>query len=103
MYRRVLYVDIGLQDFDLLNVIGKGSFGKVRCYQWSIYIAVPSEQSYLMSHTLQVLQVRKKDNGRIYAMKVLNKKNILDNGELEHTRTEKNILQKLVWMIIIII
>jgi len=61
---------IGVQDFDLLNVIGKGSFGKV-------------------------LQVRKKDNGRIYAMKVLNKKNILDNGELEHTRTEKNILQKL--------
>jgi len=28
-------------------------------------------------------------------MKVLNKKNILDNNELEHTRTEKNILQKL--------
>jgi len=52
-------------------VIGKGSFGKV-------------------------LQVRKKDTGRIYAMKVLNKKNILDNGELEHTKTEKNILQKLI-------
>jgi len=62
---------IGVQDFDLLNVIGKGSFGKV-------------------------LQVRKKDTGKIYAMKVLNKKNILDNGELEHTRTEKNILQKLI-------
>jgi len=29
-------------------------------------------------------------------MKVLNKKNILDNNELEHTRTEKNILQKLI-------
>lgn len=61
---------IGVQDFDLLTVIGKGSFGKV-------------------------LQVRKKDNGKIYAMKVLNKKNILENNELEHTRTEKNILQKL--------
>jgi len=62
---------IGIQDFDLLTVIGKGSFGKV-------------------------LQVRKKDTGKIYAMKVLNKKNIIDNGELEHTRTEKNILQKLI-------
>jgi len=62
---------IGVADFDLLSVIGKGSFGKV-------------------------LQVRKKDTGRIYAMKVLNKKNILENNELEHTRTEKNILQKLV-------
>jgi len=61
---------IGIQDFDLLAVIGKGSFGKV-------------------------LQVRKKDTGRIYAMKVLNKKNILENNELEHTKTEKNILQKL--------
>jgi len=29
-------------------------------------------------------------------MKVLNKKNILENGELEHTKTEKNILQKLI-------
>ncbi len=48
-----------------------------------------------MIFTNQVLQVRKKDNGRIYAMKVLNKKNIIENGELEHTKTEKNILQKL--------
>jgi len=62
---------INVSDFDLLHVIGKGSFGKV-------------------------LQVRKKDNGKIYAMKVLNKKNILDNNELEHTRTEKEILQKLI-------
>jgi len=62
---------ISIKDFDLLNVVGKGSFGKV-------------------------MQVRKKDNGKIYAMKVLNKKTILDRGELEHTKAEKNILQKLV-------
>jgi len=62
---------VGVKDFDLLNVVGKGSFGKV-------------------------LQVRKKDNGRIYAMKVLNKKTILERNELEHTRAEKSILQKLV-------
>jgi len=62
---------LSVSDFDLLHVIGKGSFGKV-------------------------LQVRKKDNGKIYAMKVLNKKNILDNNELEHTKTEKDILQKLI-------
>jgi len=61
---------IGLPDFEMLAVIGKGSFGRV-------------------------LQVKKKDNGRIYAMKVLNKQNILDNHELAHTKTEKNILQKL--------
>lgn len=61
---------IGVNDFDLMQVVGKGSFGKV-------------------------IQVKKKDTGKIYAMKVLNKKNILENGELEHTRTEKNILQNL--------
>ena len=63
--------EVGLKDFDLLTVIGKGSFGKV-------------------------LQVMKKDTKKIYAMKVLNKKNILENNELEHTRAEKNILQKLI-------
>jgi len=62
---------VSIKDFDLLNVVGKGSFGKV-------------------------MQVRKKDNGRIYAMKVLNKKTILERKELDHTRAEKNILQKLV-------
>eukprot|EP01133_Synstelium_polycarpum_P008377 gene8377-9846_t len=62
---------VGVEDFDLLNVIGKGSFGKV-------------------------LQVRKKDTGMIYAMKVLNKKNIVERKEIDHTRAEKNILQKLV-------
>ncbi len=36
---------VGVEDFDLLTVIGKGSFGKV-------------------------LQVRKRDTGKIYAMKV---------------------------------
>eukprot|EP01117_Protostelium_nocturnum_P008951 TRINITY_DN3213_c0_g1_i1.p1 TRINITY_DN3213_c0_g1~~TRINITY_DN3213_c0_g1_i1.p1 ORF type:complete len:442 (+),score=185.70 TRINITY_DN3213_c0_g1_i1:123-1448(+) len=61
---------MSVSDFDRLAVIGKGSFGKV-------------------------IQVRKKDTGKIYAMKVLNKKNILENRELEHTRTEKSILQKL--------
>eukprot|EP01098_Paradermamoeba_levis_P004394 TRINITY_DN1891_c0_g4_i1.p1 TRINITY_DN1891_c0_g4~~TRINITY_DN1891_c0_g4_i1.p1 ORF type:complete len:452 (+),score=145.94 TRINITY_DN1891_c0_g4_i1:74-1429(+) len=62
---------IGLNDFDLLTVIGKGSFGKV-------------------------MQVKKKDTGKIYAMKILNKKTILERNDLEHTKAEKSILQKLV-------
>ena len=61
---------VGVEDFDLLTVIGKGSFGKV-------------------------LQVRKRDTGAIYAMKVLNKATILERGEMEHTKSEKSILQKL--------
>lgn len=61
---------VGVEDFDLLNLVGKGSFGKV-------------------------MQVRKKDNGKIYAMKVLDKKHILEHNEVEHTLAEKNILQQL--------
>lgn len=61
---------VGIDDFEMLCVIGKGSFGKV-------------------------MQVRKKDNGKIYAMKILNKATIIERNELEHTRSEKSILQKL--------
>jgi len=62
---------VGYNDFDILSVVGKGNFGKV-------------------------LQVRKKDSGQIFAMKVLDKKTIIENDELDHTITEKNILANLV-------
>jgi len=61
---------VALEDFDILKVIGRGSFGKV-------------------------LQVRKKDNKKIYAMKVLNKKSIIEKAEVDHTKAEQSILQKL--------
>ena len=54
--------EMTVDDFQLLNTIGKGSFGKV-------------------------LQVKKKDNGQIYAMKILNKKNIIDNNEVNQFRS----------------
>lgn len=57
-------------DFELLNVIGKGSFGKV-------------------------MQVKKKDDGKIYAMKVLRKEAIIARKQVAHTKAEKSILQKI--------
>jgi RAC serine/threonine-protein kinase len=39
--------------------------------------------------------VRKKDTGRVYAMKVLNKKTIVERNEVEHTKSERAILMKL--------
>jgi serine/threonine protein kinase len=57
-------------DFELLTVVGKGSFGKV-------------------------MQVRKKDDGKIYAMKVLRKEAIIARKQVAHTRAEKTILQKI--------
>jgi RAC serine/threonine-protein kinase len=63
--------EVNMEDFDLMKVIGKGSFGKV-------------------------LLVKKRDTKKTYAMKILNKKAIIERNELEHTKTEKKILQKLV-------
>ncbi|QDS75681.1 hypothetical protein FKW77_007627 [Venturia effusa] len=57
----------GPEDFQILKLIGKGTFG-------------------------QVFQVRKKDTGRIYAMKVLSKKVIVQKKEVIHTIGERNIL-----------
>jgi len=56
--------------FDLLKVVGRGSFGKV-------------------------LQVRKKDTQKIYAMKILTKKDIIKRKEVGHTMAERNVLMQL--------
>ncbi|EDR27381.1 hypothetical protein, conserved [Entamoeba dispar SAW760] len=60
---------VGVDDFEMLSLIGKGSFGKV-------------------------MQVKEKSTGQIYAMKILNKTHIIDNNEIEHTMAEKNVLSK---------
>eukprot|EP01138_Halocafeteria_seosinensis_P012455 gb/GECG01012727.1/.p1 GENE.gb/GECG01012727.1/~~gb/GECG01012727.1/.p1 ORF type:complete len:678 (+),score=85.63 gb/GECG01012727.1/:1-2034(+) len=58
---------IGLEDFELVKVIGKGSFGKV-------------------------LLVRKKDDRKTMAMKILSKPNIIKRKQVEHTKTERRVL-----------
>jgi serum/glucocorticoid-regulated kinase 3 len=63
-------VKVSLDDFDLVKVIGKGSFGKV---------------------TL----VRKKSDGLLFAMKVLSKPNIVKRKQVEHTKTERRVLGKM--------
>ncbi|KAI8907558.1 serine/threonine-protein kinase SCH9 [Powellomyces hirtus] len=67
MYQSIQARALTAADFELLKVVGKGSFGKV-------------------------LQVRKKDTGRIYAMKVLVKKDIVERQEIAHTLSERNVL-----------
>jgi serum/glucocorticoid-regulated kinase 2 len=74
-------------DFDLLKIVGKGAFGKVGdftfCFQLDLTIY------------FQVMLVRKKsaqDEGKIYAMKVLKKSVIAAKGQIEHTKSERDIL-----------
>ncbi|QPH00818.1 hypothetical protein C2857_004837 [Epichloe festucae Fl1] len=66
-YQRSEKKHFGPSDFEILKLIGKGTFG-------------------------QVYQVRKRDTQRIYAMKVLQKKVIVQKKEVAHTVGERNIL-----------
>lgn len=58
-----------IDDFDLLKVIGKGSFGKV-------------------------MQVRKKDSGKVYALKAIRKSHIVSRSEVTHTLAERTVLAR---------
>ncbi|BCR96197.1 serine/threonine-protein kinase [Aspergillus luchuensis] len=59
-----------LEDFELLKVVGKGSFGKV-------------------------MQVMKKDTGRIYALKTIRKAHIISRSEVTHTLAERSVLSQI--------
>ena len=56
-----------IEAFDLLKVIGKGSFGKV-------------------------MQVRKRDTNQIYALKTIRKAHIISRSEVTHTLAERTVL-----------
>eukprot|EP00600_Ochromonadales_sp_CCMP1393_P003680 CAMPEP_0174994864 /NCGR_PEP_ID=MMETSP0004_2-20121128/23875_1 /TAXON_ID=420556 /ORGANISM="Ochromonas sp., Strain CCMP1393" /LENGTH=713 /DNA_ID=CAMNT_0016249153 /DNA_START=54 /DNA_END=2195 /DNA_ORIENTATION=+ len=59
-----------VQDFDLLKIVGKGAFGKV----------------------MLVRKKASKDEGKVYAMKVLKKDVVSAKGQIEHTKSERDIL-----------
>ncbi|KAL4151517.1 hypothetical protein PRNP1_008459 [Phytophthora ramorum] len=58
---------VSLKQFDVLRMIGKGSFGKV-------------------------LLVRKKHSSQLFAVKILSKPAIVKKQQVEHTRTERRVL-----------
>ncbi|KDN46998.1 Pkinase-domain-containing protein [Tilletiaria anomala UBC 951] len=61
---------LNMDAFELLKVIGKGSFGKV-------------------------MQVRKKDTSRIYALKTIRKAHIVSRSEVTHTLAERTVLARI--------
>ncbi|KAI9228358.1 MAG: kinase-like domain-containing protein [Piptocephalis tieghemiana] len=63
-------VPLSIDAFDLLKVLGKGSFGKV-------------------------MQVRKRDTNRIYAMKIIRKSRIVARSEVSHTLAERTVLARI--------
>ena len=58
---------VGIEDFELLAVLGRGGYSKV-------------------------MQVRHRESGRVYAVKVLEKSELRRRRQVERTRTERRIL-----------
>ncbi|KAF9916892.1 AGC protein kinase Gad8 [Lobosporangium transversale] len=69
-FKRSANTPLTIDAFDLLKVIGKGSFGKV-------------------------MQVRKRDTSRIYAMKIIRKAHIISRSEVNHTLAERTVLAQI--------
>lgn len=66
--RKVL--SVGIEDFEVLKVVGQGAFGRV-------------------------YQVRKKHTSEIYAMKVMRKDKIMENNHAKYMKAERDILTKI--------
>ncbi|KAJ7972629.1 Non-specific serine/threonine protein kinase [Quillaja saponaria] len=66
-YMRLQRHKMGVDDFDLLTMIGKGAFGEVRV-------------------------CRELATGHVYAMKKLKKSEMLRRGQVEHVKAERNLL-----------
>lgn len=59
---------LSIEDFSTIKVVGKGSYGKV-------------------------LLVRKNEDQKVYAMKILKKKQMIKRNQVEHIKTERRILE----------
>ncbi|KAI3648773.1 hypothetical protein MP228_006627 [Amoeboaphelidium protococcarum] len=66
-FMRLRRVRIGVDDFTTVKIIGKGAFGEVRL-------------------------VQKNDTGKVYALKVLKKSEMLKKDQLAHVKAERDIL-----------
>lgn len=66
-YMRLQRAKMGVDDFELLTMIGKGAFGEVRV-------------------------CREKTTDHVYAMKKLKKSEMLRRGQVEHVKAERNLL-----------
>jgi len=60
---------VSINDFQTIRLLGKGEYGKV-------------------------LLVRKIDSGELFALKIMKKKLIQDKNQIEHTKSERSVLER---------
>ena len=65
-----------------MKVLGRGAFGKV----------YPVIEIFIKNH--QVMLVEMKKTKQVYAMKSLHKEEIIDKDQIEHTKTERLVLER---------
>jgi serine/threonine protein kinase len=94
------YDSLTIDDFDLLRVVGRGAFGKVMLVRRK----VPPQQKgarLLSPRTMMAMGMTPQqiagatggESGKVYAMKVIKKAAVFAKNQVEHTKTERRILQ----------
>jgi len=80
----------GPKDFEILRYLGRGGIGKVYCVRLK---QQPSNMSSSFSENTQTLgKQQKQPHERIFAMKVLNKQEIIAKNKIKRVLTEREIL-----------
>lgn len=82
---------VTIDDFQLLRVVGKGAFGKVMLVRRKKRGNVLSGQSPTNSGANSYESII--SGGKVYAMKVIKKAAVFAKNQVEHTKTERRILQ----------
>ncbi|CCI49926.1 unnamed protein product [Albugo candida] len=108
---------IGIDDFDLLHVVGRGAFGKVMLVRRKSEFVHSRDtlmkkkskfgflqtltngftgQGFVTKDSQERYQKNEmSENGRVYAMKVIQKSAVFKKRQVEHTKSERRILQSI--------
>lgn len=90
--RTLINSKLTVDQFELLTVVGKGLLNYIHPF---FYYSDCSFLCPMKGSFGKVMQVRKKDTGKIYAMKVLKKKSLIARKQIQHTITERRVLEEI--------
>eukprot|EP00964_Phaeocystis_antarctica_P049149 scaffold28467_cov53-Phaeocystis_antarctica.AAC.7 len=99
-------VAVGEDDFELLRVLGRGTYGKVvqalsphhpplTTHRSPSPLTLTTHHSPLTTHhsplsTHHVVQARKSDSGRLYAMKIMRKQDVITRNQVSSSSSSSS-------------